>query len=290
MHAWKHVFVHVDARPHAGYALGKALSVAEAFGGRVTAFDSVSAVERWPSFSATGLRPDRMLELAATARTYELQEELARLRPRVPVDATVVKGLPYALLRHAENHHADLILKAVSAADLEQGTSAGTATLRLLREALVPVWVCSPHRRRTSRVLTVVNFASANLASERAVRAGARVAALQGAELHVLCVDQQASRHVRELERPTASVTHALSLQIIEKAVLDLEPDIVVLSRDGSELSGLPGTHLVERLFCRVECSMLLLPPGNGMRHAVEVPFEHRFVAPRQRHHAHAVL
>ena len=302
MHAWKHVFVHVDTRPHAPYALDKALLVAEAFGGSVTAFDSVSGVEGLP-FAFPNVRVDRMLELAAAARSQELREELNRREPRVQVDATVVKGSSAdVLLRSAENNQADIILKAVSAADVERRTAAGTAILRVLREAPVPVWLCSPHRRRASRVLSVVNLASAKRASEHVVHAGARVASLQGAELHVLCVDRQLSRQVFESKSstrqrldlgegeikpflealqapaqlaPPLSAAQAVALHTIEKAVFDLEPDMVVLSRDGSALSGISGTHLVERLFCRTECSMLLLPPGYGLQ-PTRAPFERR--------------
>lgn len=319
MHAWKHVFVHVDAGPHAPAALKKALSVAEAFGGRVTAFDSVSAAEASPSFSFTHARTgsDRVLDLAVEARSRELREELARFEPRVPVHASVAKGLPAgALLRYAQNHRADLILKAVSAADVGEGTPAGAATQRLLREARIPVWLCSPHRRRTNRVLTAVNFATAERASESVLRAGARVASLHDAELHVLCVDHQTSRHLSvrqsgppppalahqddvlrpalgELASPSSvapavEVTQSVALQTIEKAVFDIEPDIVVLSRDGGALSGLPGTHLVERLFCRVECSMLLLPPGQGTRQTLRTPFEYWAPTPKAEHFAHA--
>jgi hypothetical protein len=182
----------------------------------------------------------------------------------------VVKGAAFELLRHAENNDADLILKALSAADMEQDTSTVAATLSLVREASIPVWLCSPHRRRTNRVLAVVNAASANRANERVIRAGARVAALQGAALHVLCVDREASR------QPHENVLQSDALTIMEKAVLDLEPDIVVLNRDGTDLTGLPGTHLVERLFCRVECSMLLVPPLQGIQPGVHPPSEPR--------------
>jgi nucleotide-binding universal stress UspA family protein len=309
MHAWKHVFVHVDPRPHAPVALSKALAVAEAFGGRVTAFDSVSAAEALPWFSSAETRAaaDHVLDLAVQARTRELREELARLEQRVPVQASVAKGVPDdALLRHAQLQAADLILKAVSAEDFGEGKSAGAATQRLLREAPVPIWLCSPRRRRANRVLTAVNFATAERASASVLRAGARVASLHDAELHVLCVDRQASRHFYELEaRPPPSelvqgdgvladspslanasrrghattTARAIALETIEKAVLDLEPDILVTSRDAAALSGLPGSHLVERLFCRVECSMLLLPPARGAQEFKQEP--RRFWAPR---------
>lgn len=317
MQVWKHVFVHVDAGPHAPVALGKALSVAEAFDGRVTAFDSVSAAEVSTAVSLTRARnaTDRVLDLAVEARTRELRDELGRLAPRVPVQVSVAKGLPgAALLRHAQNNDADLIFKAVSAVDVGEGTSAGAATQRLLREALVPVWLCSPHRRRKNRVLTAVNFATAELASENVLRAGARVASLHDAELHVLCVDHQASRRLSELdsrpplrplEHDDAELRRALgahaspsgapppaaqlvALETIEKAVFDLEPDIVVLCRDSGALSGLPGTHLVERLFCRVECSMLLLPPRQGTRQSLRTPFEFWAPTARPEHYAYA--
>ncbi|HEY8944373.1 MAG TPA: universal stress protein [Polyangiaceae bacterium] len=308
MKNWKNVFVNVDARPHTPYALEKSLMVAEAFRGRVSAFDSVSAADGKLPADFPDLRIDQLMDLAAAARAHELREELARIAPRVPVEVTVAKGSPAStLLPHARGSQADLILMAVSASEVRQRTPVGTAMLRLLREARVPLWVCSPYARRKSRVLAVVNLAGAAAANEHVVRAAVRLASLEQAELHILCVADQACRQVlaarsfarepvndeRELRQLVDEVVgvgssvlaphraDAIALHTIEKAVLELEPDFLVLSRDGSDFGGLPGTYFVERLFGRVDSSMLLLPgqelatqkaraprerwPGSGM-------------------------
>jgi hypothetical protein len=304
MKSWKNVFVNVDARPHTPYALEKSLMIAEAFRGRVSAFDSVSAADGKLPVDYPELRVDQLMDLAAAARVHELREELARIAPRVPVEVTVAKGSPAStLLPHAQGSQADLILMAVSAWEVRQRTPAGTAVLRLLREARVPVWVCSPYARRKSRVLAAVNLASAGTVNERVVRAAVRLASLEQAELHILCVADQACRPFelvargsplglanddqelrRRIEEVAGTGTSArtphgadpVALQTIEKAVLELEPDFVVLSRDGADLGGMPGTYFVERLFGRVESSMLLLPPQGLTSQKVRAPLERR--------------
>jgi hypothetical protein len=155
-------------------------------------------------------------------------------------------------------------------------------------------------------VLAAVNLASAGTVNEHVVRAAVRLAALEQAELHILCVADQACRPFqlvarsfplergsdeRELRRlvddlvgvgTSARTPHRadpVALQTIEKAVLELEPDFVVLSRDGSDLGGMPGTYFVERLFGRVESSMLLLPPHGLTSQKLRAPLERRLAS-----------
>ena len=88
MKPWRNVLVHLDGKPSTTEALEKSVLVAEAFGGRVLAFDSVERAPFAPLFAST--ENERSLEIAAAIRAEQLREALAGCAERVPVEATSV--------------------------------------------------------------------------------------------------------------------------------------------------------------------------------------------------------
>jgi len=243
---------------------------------------------------------DHLVEFAAAARAEQLREQLAALELRVPVEAMVGRGAPgRALLGCAARSETDLIVKATSAADVRQMTVSGAAALHLLRASPVPVWLYAPPVRRSGRVVAVVNLSG--MASERdqldehVMLAAARLSLLEPAELHVVCVADRARdrlyesilrpaqyrRHLAkdrgELRRSLADLTTRLgprsvphlvegnAVEALEKIVLELEADVVTLGRhDAGARTGMLGVYFAERLFCRIDRSVLLVTPERG--------------------------
>lgn len=307
MKLWKNVLVHVGGRPETPEALEKSLLVAEKFGGRVTAFDSIEPASKPLPFHFPTLRVDHLVQFAADARAEELREELGARDIRVPVDAMVGRGaVGKALLGYAARSDTDLIVKATSAGDVRRMTVSGAAGLHLLRASHVPVWLYAPPARRTGRVVAAVSLSgtSAECATlnEHAVLAAAWVSLLEGAELHVVCVADRArdrlyesilrpaeyrrylSRDRAELQRSLTELTTRLgargvphlvegnAVEALERVVLDLEADAVTLGRrDRDPCAGMLGTYFAERLFCRIDRSVLLVtPPQSFVRSKVE--------------------
>jgi nucleotide-binding universal stress UspA family protein len=299
MKLWRNVLVHVDGKDTPN-ALEKSLLVAEAFGGRVIAFDSIEAASEPLPFHFPTLRVDHLMEFAATARTEQLRDELAALEQRVPVEALVGRGEPgRALLGCAARSGTDLIVKATSAGDVRQLTVSGTAALHLLRASQVPVWLYAPPPHRSGRVVAAVNLSNPapehTKLNEHVVLAAARLSRLESAELHVVCVADRARDRVfesilrpaeyrhflakdrSELRRSLTDLTNRLApravphlvegnaLEVIEKMVHDLEADAVTLGRDDADARGGIGGYLAERLFCRIDRSVLLVAPGPGL-------------------------
>lgn len=300
MNLWKNVLVHVDGRPDTAEALGKSLLVAEAFCGRVIAFDSIEPASRPLPFPYPTLRVDHLLKFAADARTEELREELAQRELRVPVEAMVGNGAPgRALLGCAARSDTDLIVKATSAADVQRMTVSGAAALHLLRASQVPVWLYAPPVRRSGRILAAVNLSGTSseraLLNEHVVLAAARLALVESAELHVVCVADSArdrlyqsilrpaqyrrylAKDRGELRRSLEELTHRLgartvphlvegnALEALEKIVRELDADVVTLGRrDTDPCASMFGTYFSERLFCRVDRSVLLVTPQPG--------------------------
>jgi hypothetical protein len=301
MKPWRNVLVHADGRLDTP-ALEKSLRVAEAFGGRVIAFDSIEAGGEPLPFHLPTLRVDHLVEFAAAARTEQLREELAAVEPRVPIEAVVGRGaLGRALLGCAAQRDTDLIVKAASAEDARHMTASGAAALHLLRASQVPVWVYAPTRRRSGRVVAAVNLSRSASASRReqlnehVALAAARLSLLEPAELHVVCVaDLTRDRLYESILQPAQyrrylaedrgdlrqslaelstrlgprSVPHLVegnSLEALEKLVRELEADVVTLGRDDSTTqAGMFGVYFAERLFCRINRSVLLVPPAAG--------------------------
>lgn len=296
MKLWKNVLVHVDSRESGLEAVEDSLQIAEAFGGRVIAFDAVASSPKMLSFQYPTLTVDHLKEFAVATRSQELRDAVAQLELRAPVEAIVGRGSAgRALLGYAERN-ADLIVKTASASDVQQRTARGAVAIHLLREAQVPVWLSSPGKSQVNRVIAAVNLWTTEpwrqRLDERVVLAAARLSLVRNAELHVMCVadrvrdelykcmlrpdqyEQFLARDREELRRSLSeliaqigpsSVPHLVEgdpVEAIEKTVLDMSADVVVVGRDGIGVGGsADGETFAERLFRRLNHSMLLVPP-----------------------------
>jgi nucleotide-binding universal stress UspA family protein len=224
------------------------------------------------------------------------------------VDGTMNKpaGLGKSLLV-AEAFGGRVIVKETSAADVRQMTHSGTAALHLLRESQVPVWLHAPPARRSGRVVAVVNFSEGSEGekmNERVVLAAERLSLLEPAELHIVCVADHARDRLYEsilspaqyrrylakdrddLRRSLADMVTRLgpravphlvegnAVDELEKIVLELDADAVTMGRhDSDQLAGMAGLHVAERLFCRIDRSVLLVTPDAGTtRSRVDAP------------------
>lgn len=308
MKLWKNVLVHVDSRENALEALGNSVRVAEAFNGRVIAFDAVSSSARLLSLQYPTLRTDHLQELARTARTEELRDTVAELELGVPFETIVGRGSPgRALLGYAERN-ADLIVKTVAPADVEDKTARGVVATQLLREAQVPVWLSPPGRPPVRRVVAAVNLWTSQKwrqrLDERVVLAAARLSLVQNAELHVVCIADRLRDDLyrcmlgpeqfkdflvqdrKELRRALDdlltrigphSVPHLVEgnpLSAIEKIAVEMDADVVVVGRDGGGTdASLRGESMAERLFARLNRSLLLVPPDVPFVSATATPW-----------------
>lgn len=305
MKRWRNVLVHVEGKRETPGAFEKSLLVAQAFGGRVIAFDSIEPSSGALPFHFPTLRVDHLLKFAEDARAEELREELAARDLQVPVEAMVGNGAPgQAILGCAARSDTHLILKGTSAADVREMTASGTAALHLLRASHVPVWLYAPSSRRSGRVVAAVNLsgmAENEELNEHVVLAGAWLALLEGAELHVVCVADKArdrlyqgilppAQYRRYLGKDRADLHRSLmalitrvgprpvphlvegdALEALQKLVLELDADALVLGRrDRDPCASMFGTYFAERLFCRLGRSLLLVASdGSSARSRV---------------------
>jgi hypothetical protein len=312
MKLWSNVLVHVDRRPDTPEVLEKSLLVAEAFGGRVIAFDSVEPASAPLPFHFPTLRVDHLMEFAAAERAEQLRAELAALDQAVPVEAIVGRGAPgRALLACAANKDSALIVKATSAADVRQMTASGMAALHLLRASQVPVWLFAPPARGKNRIVAAVNLSGKagerDPLNEHVMLAAAWLSLLESAELHVVCVADRArdrlydsilrpAQYRRYLAKDREALRRSLTelaarigpravphlvegnaLEEIEKLVLELEAETVTLARDDAD--GMPGVDFAERLFCHIDRSVLLVTPDAESVHS-RLDFRARARAP----------
>ena len=248
MKLWRNVLVHVDGNVGTPDALEQSRRLAETFGGRV-------------------------------------------------IEAPGEEDTPgRALLHCAARRGSDLIVKATSAADVRQMTVSGAAALHLLRTSPVPVLLHAPPARRSGRVIAAVNLSGTapegKKLDEHVVLAAARLSRLEPAELHVVCVADSARDRLYEsilqpaqyrrylaedrddLRRSLASLTARLgprsvphlvegnAVDALETIALELEADAVTLGRDDTD-AGIGG-HFAERLFCRIDRSVLLVTSRHG--------------------------
>ncbi len=302
MKLWRNVLVHADARDAAAQAVDKSLQIAEAFGGRVTLFDAIESAAGNLLFEYPTLRSDHLLDFAAALRAEQLSDNVAVLESQVPIDVLVHKGTPgRALIGCALSTDSDLIVKAVSADDLQQMTSAGKTALHLLRTTPVSTWFCAPASQAARSVVAAVNLSVTGelrrKLNERIVLAAARLASLEGAELHIVCVADAARdrlyesilrpaqyrrflredraelrRRLDEMMQPfgAAAVPHLVegdALSALTTTVRALGADLVVLGRDGADpLAGVLARDFPERFLCRASCSLLLVTPEPTLR------------------------
>jgi nucleotide-binding universal stress UspA family protein len=301
MRLWKNVLVHLDAQRETPRALERSLRVAEAFCGRVIAFDCVEPGRGAPPSSHSTLRGDA-LELATATRIESLREELALLGAQVPVEAVVGEGSAgRALLGCARRSEADLIVKATSATDVRHRTASGRAAVHLLRDSPIPVWLHAG-RPRGGPVVAVVDLSMTSPERKRldqhVMLAASRLALLEHAELHVVCIADRArdrlfasflrpaqhrlylSEHRSDLRqsleklvaelgaRPVPHLVEGEAEDALHGIVSELGADVVVLGRDSAHSrGGLPGgAELAECLLYRSERSVLLVAPEPASR------------------------
>jgi universal stress protein E len=295
MRLWKNVLVHAAPRPESLPTLNKSLLVAETFDGRVTAFDSIDRTSGQLSLDFPTLSLDALLDMAAVTRTEQIREQVARLKPRVPVETRVGKGTAASeLLSYAVSTDTDLIIKTAGARDLLEMTTSGAAALHLLRNSPVPVWLNSPATQANRRVLAAVNLRETTTEraelNRRILTSAELVATLENAELHVLCVadtacdrlyrallseerfnayeknaERELHARLRQLmttvRRPAfPHLVHGDAADVLERFVHEHEIDLVVLAGIGrGGLSGVLAEELPEELVCRTDCSVLVL-------------------------------
>jgi nucleotide-binding universal stress UspA family protein len=214
------------------------------------------------------------------ARMSALLEEL-RARGATPSTVDSREPAPVALAREVAQRNADLVLLGKHDGREVDASRIGPIALRVLREATTAVWVVTPGRPIAPR--TIVAATDLTQTSSEAVACADRVAALAGAELHVVHVQppalhtrpgSQSEREQRTREAMTASLpaerraAAKLHLRVNSPAqgVLELceelEPDLVVFGAlaHRREKPGVIGST-AERLIGRLETSLLVLRP-----------------------------
>ncbi|HET9958811.1 MAG TPA: universal stress protein [Polyangiaceae bacterium] len=252
MQQWKNVLVHADASVDRRGAIQQAFEIAEACEGRLTLFESIS----------TGY----------------------------------VDGHPdstRALLKYAARTSADLIVGTASRTDIRELTPRGASALQLLRSSPVPVWLCAPAAVRAARVVAAVDLstigADSRKLNEEVALAAARLSLIHHAELHVVCVADAArdrifrsimrpaqySRHLAQHRaelraaldelvtrigaRPIAHLIEGDAVEALDRLLVDLRADMLVLGRDNSNPQGVLRSDLAEQLLCRADRSLLLV-------------------------------
>ncbi|MBL8802541.1 MAG: universal stress protein [Planctomycetes bacterium] len=214
------------------------------------------------------------------ARLSTLLEEL-RARGATPSTVDSREPAPVALAREVAQRNADLVLLGKHDGREVDASRIGPIALRVLREATTAVWAVTPGRPIEPR--TIVAATDLTQTSSEAVACADRIAALAGAELHVVHVQPPAlhtrpgstsEREQRTREAMTASLpaerraAAKLHLRVNSPAqgVLELceelEPDLVVFGalahrRDKPGVIG----STAERLIGRLETSLLVLRP-----------------------------
>lgn len=197
----------------------------------------------------------------------------------------------------------EVIVKPATAEDVRQMTASGAAALELFRTSQVPVCVHAPPAHRSGRIVAAVNLSTSTSTSrreklnEQVVLAAAQLSLSEHAELHLVGVtDLDRDRLYESILRPaqyrrylaedrgdlhrslkdltrrldSRAVVHLVegnSLDALEKVLLELDADVVTLGRDDSApRAGMFGVYFAERLFVRIDRSVLLVPPGAWIR------------------------
>lgn len=214
----------------------------------------------------------------------QLSALLEELRARGATASTVDSREPasLAIAREAAQRQADLVLLGKHDGREVDASRIGPIALRVLRESTTAVWTVTPGRPIEPR--TIVAATDLTQTSSEAVACADRIAALAGAELHVVHVQPPAlhtrpgsksEREQRTREAMTASLpaerraAAKLHLRVSSPAqgVLELceelEPDLVVFGalahkRDKPGVIG----STAERLIGRLETSLLVLRPA----------------------------
>jgi len=187
-----------------------------------------------------------------------------------------------AIAREVERQSADLVLLGKHDGHEADVTRIGAIALRVLRESTTPVWIVAPGRTYKPRLIVAATDLTA--ASDEAVACAANVAAVSGAELHVVHVHppalhtrpgsrQEREQRIREaMLRPLgAAQRETARLHIRENSpaqgvlelVEELEPDLVVFGAlaHKRDKPGVVGST-AERLIGRIETSLLVIRPS----------------------------
>jgi len=214
----------------------------------------------------------------------QLSALLQPLRERGATASTVDSHEPAAtaMAREAAQRGADLVLLGKHDGREVDASRIGPTTLRVLRESTTAVWTVAPGRPIAPR--TIVAATDLTQTSGEAVACAERVAALAGAQLHVVHVQPPAlhtrtgSKSEREqrtreamvaslpAERRAAAKVHVRvnsPAQGVLEVCEELEPDLVVFGalahrRDQPGVIG----STAQRLIGRLETSLLVLRPA----------------------------
>lgn len=214
----------------------------------------------------------------------QLSALLEQLRARGATASTVDsrEPAPVAIAREVAQRKAELVLLGKHDGREVDASRIGPIALRVLRESTTAVWTVAPGRPIEPR--TIVAATDLTQTSSDAVACADRIAALAGAELHVVHVQppelhtRPGSKSERE-QRTRAAMTASLPNERRAAAKLhvrvsspaqgvlelceELEPDLVVFGalahrRDKPGVIG----STAERLIGRLETSLLVLHPA----------------------------
>lgn len=294
---WKNVVVYADRRDDSTVGLQKALAIASASDGSVTAFDCLEEPPRSLESELSGVALDQLRRAACNRRTAEIVETLSSMAARVPTRVAVRTGMPaLELVRHALRTNADIIVKTALGRDVRRLTTFGSLALHLVRKSPIPVWLQNPRTPTSRRVAAAINLGTSSpeqdALSRRILAVARRVAALEGAELHaVYVVDMARERAYRSILTPAQFQVHAETVlrgsrELLERfvesdaptAIAHLEQgdpkevladfvrengiDLVVMGSVGrSGIAGLLIGELAEELLTRVDCSAITIKP-----------------------------
>ncbi len=242
MASWRNVLVYADGRPESLLAISEGLRFAEHVGGKATALDVLHYIPARVPSGLLALDEAELLGLMQEQRREQLQEEIDRLRLGSAVEVQVTYGNPaFELIRQAVRGKHDLIVKTARGRDIKHLTSFGSTALHLVRKSPAPVLLVSPNSAllEVPKVLCALELDDTDTRHElnrRLLRASRQLAAVYGADLHVVhVVDEQRTKAYRAF----------LATDLFERFVQDrhrlLQEDLEQLI--ASELSGVPQVH-----------------------------------------------
>lgn len=266
-------------------ALRQARSVAEKVGASITLLHSSYDGE---AHAPRTIHPDGAAALEA------LRDECAAAG--ASTELVLSEEEPWlALIRLVLRGRTDLVFVGKRTESSEDGRQLGTVATKLVRKCPAPVWAVHPeHAMIHERVMVATDLTPV---SERATRLAAWVAETYGAELHAVHVfampmelqlrsatlsGEEYDRELRaiedrarqRIEEHVAASGYAPALHLhmgcttpsrgVLAAIERLAPDLLVMgsvSRGG--VAGLLVGNTAEKLFHRVECSLLTIKPAD---------------------------
>lgn len=288
-------------------AFDRALILAKAANAVLTLLDVAEA----PPAEAKLTMPERtletLLETSHEAQTARLEELRERARAAgISADTIAESGDPYRrAIEHVLADDYDLLIKTNDSLPTGARAAYGSTDKHLLRKCPCPTWIVHPeHAPRHATILAAVDPSpddpERHELSTKVLGAAARIAAVDGAALHVLhawrvfgelwlraprpvasdpevdhIVGQTLNRHAQMLDdllertpMPEISVERHLVHQEAAQAIIDFtrqrRVDLLVIGTVGR--SGIPGLligNTAEQVLAEVACSVLAFKPSG---------------------------